>query len=212
MLLTGFAVLVGLAVGLALPARRHHRSKPRLRWLILLAGGLVLQVLAASMVGWWSTAIVLLAYGALIAFALGNLQLPGTGVLSIGLAMNALVIGVNGSMPVHSNALVAAGVVRAEELDRVSLQGHRRLETSSTRLTFLDDRIPVPATGQVVSFGDLVLAVAAADIVANFARRRRQWPGVHAAPVIDLREEKVRAARQVRPARVRARATETIHA
>lgn len=212
MLLTGFAVLVGLAVGLALPARRHHRSRPHLRWPILLASGVVLQVVAAGTSGWVSTAGILLAYGSLIAFALGNLQVPGTGVLAIGLGMNALVIGVNGSMPVHPQGLVAAGVVRSDEITRVSLQGHRRLETGSDRLSFLDDRIPVPATAQVVSFGDLVLAIAAADIVANLARRRRQWPGSHAAPVIDLREETVRAAKQVRPARVPARVPESIHA
>lgn len=212
MLLTGCAVLVGLAIGLALPARRHHRSRPRLRWLVLLASGLVLQVVAAGLDGWAPRAVVLVAYGALITFALGNLQVPGTGVLAIGLAMNALVIGVNGSMPVQANALVGAGVLRADELDRVVLQGHRRLEARGDRLTLLDDRIPLPAAGQVVSFGDLVLAVAAADIVANFSRRRRQRPGVHAAPVIDLREEKVRAAKQVRPARVAERVGASIHA
>lgn len=189
MILTGVAVLIGLMIGVALPARRQRFARPKLRALPVLALGVVVQVIATGIDGGQGLALVLAAYGALLAFAFSNIHVPGTGILALGLAMNALVIAVNGSMPVHPAALVDAGVITADEVGTVSLSGHRHLEKRDDWLTFLDDRIPLPLGAQVISFGDLVLAVAAADVVAHIARRRRQQPGAHAIRVIDLRHE-----------------------
>lgn len=184
MLITGVAVLVGLIVGVALPPRPSHVARPVPRWLWLLALGVVAQVSAASIGGRPGLALVLGAYAMLIVFALRNSHVSGTGVLAIGLALNALVVAVNAGMPVHPQSLVDAGVVHGDQLATVGLLGHRHLEAGD-HLMILDDRIPLPPARQVLSFGDLIIAVAAADVVAHVSRRRRRALAV--TPVVDLR-------------------------
>jgi len=72
-------------------------------------------------------------------------------------------------MPVSARALEAADVPAGE------LHGARHAEGSNDELTILGDIIPVG--GQVVSYGDLIIAVATADVIANLVRRqRRQLP------------------------------------
>jgi hypothetical protein len=143
-------------------------------------------VSAASIGGRPGLALVLGAYVVLIGFALRNSHVPGTGVLAIGLALNAVVVGVNAGMPVHPQSLVDAGVVHRDQLDTAGLVGHRHLEAAD-HLTILDDRIPLPPARQVLSFGDLIIAVAAGDVVAHVSRRRRRTAAATVAPVVDLR-------------------------
>lgn len=188
MLLTGVAVLVGLVLGPLLPARRNRFARPQLNAIGLLVVGVAFQLVGSQVTGRPGLALVLLSYAAILRFALRNVHIPGTIVLSIGLLMNATVIAANGAMPVHAEALVDANVVDRSDLDAVSLGGHRHLERMDSRLTFLDDRVPLPIGSRVVSFGDLVLAFAAADIVTHLSRRRRRRPPAHLKVVIDLRE------------------------
>lgn len=181
MLLAGLAILFGLIVGLVLPPRPHRFARLTMGWLPLLAAGIAGQIVASGVDGRGGRALLLVAYGSLVAFALANLHVPGTGVVAIGLALNALVIALNGGMPVHPQALVDAGVIERGELPTVTLAGHRHLEDAD-RLTILDDRVPMPLGRQVVSFGDLILAVGAADVVAHISRRRRRRLAHAAAP------------------------------
>jgi len=195
-LTTGLAVLVGLVVGLSLPVRRNHYARLRPRGLGVFAVGVVAQIVASHVTGRPGFTLLLLAYAALIVFALLNVHIPGAFVLAFGLAMNLAVIAVNVGMPVHPRALVDAGVIRADELPTVSLNGHRHFEGRDDELTFLDDRIPLPIASQALSFGDLVLAFGAADVVAHIVRRRRGQ--VHVPQhMIDLREPR---ATRTRPA------------
>ena len=187
MLITGVAVLVGLVIGVALPARPSRAARPVPRWLWLLGLGVVAQITAASVDGGAGLALVLVAYGVLIAFAAINGHVPGTGVLAIGLALNALVVALNGGMPVHRQSLVDAGVVPADQLGVVQLLGHRHLEDGD-RLTIIDDRIPLPPARQVLSFGDLIIAVAAADVVAHVSRRRRRGAALTRV-VVEVRDD-----------------------
>jgi hypothetical protein len=197
-LLTGVAVLVGLVLGPLVPARRNRFARPQLHGLLLLVAGVVLQLLGSQISGKPGLALVLFSYAALIGFALRNVHIPGTVVLAIGLLMNVTVIAANGAMPVHRAALIDADVVNRDDVEGVSLTGHRSLERPDSRLTALDDRIPLPIGSRVVSFGDLVLAIATADIVTHMGRRRRRRQP--APPSVDLRVPRPQPQARPKPA------------
>jgi hypothetical protein len=172
MLVTAVAVFVGIVAGGLQPPVGHRFARPKVKWPALLVTGVALLAVGTRVdgdTGLWS---VLVGYAVLLIGGAVNIHLVGMGVLFLGLATNALVIALNGGMPVRMDALVRAGV--AEPGDAVTLSGHRLLEDDESRLSFLDDRIPLPAGGQVISFGDLVLAVGLADATAHITRRRRR--------------------------------------
>jgi hypothetical protein len=182
MLLTAAAVLIGLGIGLALPPRTTRFARPRIRLLPLLVLGVVGQLVANRMTGHGATVLGLVAVSLLVGFALANLHLTGMGVMAIGLGLNLLVMMMNSGMPVSARALEAANVPIGE------LQGARHVEGANDELTVLGDIIP--AGGLVVSYGDLIIAVATADVIANLMRRqRRQLPSAAsittASPVQD---------------------------
>lgn len=147
---TTVALVIGVAVGLAGGGRLANIGRRSFRAWPILAVGVMLQVLPSPTALTWS-------YVFLVAFALLNVRVPGMGLLAAGLALNALVVGVNGGMPVHDGD--------------PGLSGKHHAEHTGDRLTFLDDRIPVDPLGEVLSFGDLVLAVGLAVTTANLVRK-----------------------------------------
>jgi len=144
--------------------------------------GAAAQAFAVGLSGRGAVAVTAGGLVLLNVFAVANLHLTGMGVLAIGLAANLLVITVNGGMPVREKALVAAGLASSADVASVQLDGARHVESSSDYLMPLADIIPIPAFDAVVSFGDLIVAVALADVVAHLVRRQRKRE-----PVIDLR-------------------------
>jgi len=182
MLLTAVAVFMGLGIGLVLPPRTTRFARPRIRLWPLLAAGVVGQVVANRMTGTGAVVLGLVALSLLVGFALANLHLTGMGVMAIGLGLNLLVMLMNGGMPVSARAVRAADVPAGE------LHGARHVEKSGDGFTVLGDIIPVG--GQVVSYGDLIIAIATADVIAHLVRRqRRQLPSAAsitmASPVHD---------------------------
>lgn len=172
MLLTIGSLVLGLGLGLALRPRTTRFARPKVRaveWLIL---GVVGQVVASFLTDSAALIVTLLALAILIAFALANLHLIGMGVITFGLCCNLLVIALNSGMPVRERSLVAADVVAASDITTLGLRGARHLERPGDRLTVLGDIIPM--RGQVVSYGDLIIAVATVDVVMHLARRQRR--------------------------------------
>lgn len=147
---TTVALVVGLVAGVAAGGRLSNIGRRSFRAWPLVAAGIVLQMAPTA------TTLVL-SYLCLLAFALVNLRTPGVGLIACGLALNALVVWVNDGMPVHNGD--------------PALSGKRHAETSDDRLTFLDDRVPVDPLGEVLSFGDLVLAVGLTATTASMVRR-----------------------------------------
>jgi hypothetical protein len=96
------------------------------------------------------------------------------GVVFVGIALNVLVIGVNGGMPVRDDAIVAAGIVPREEIDALDFGSKRHRETDDDRLTVLGDIVPVPFAEEVLSFGDLAMSVGVATVLANLLRKQRR--------------------------------------
>ena len=154
------AVVVGVLAGYATGGRLRHLSGHRMEMWPLLVIGVVLQAFAPNGV------VLVAALLCLLAWCLANVHLVGMAVVAVGLALNALVIVVNGAMPVRPAALARADVDAAVE-------GTRRLEEPGDRLTFLGDVLPVRPLHMAVSFGDLIVAVGAADAVVHLMRRRR---------------------------------------
>jgi hypothetical protein len=141
----------------------------------LLVGGVVGQLVAAQLNGNTAVLLAVASLAGLVGFSVANLHLTGMGVMMIGLSVNLFAIMANGGMPVSARALVAAKIVNADEVAHVELRGARHLESPFDAITVLGDIIPMRR--QVVSFGDLIIAVATADVVAHLARRQRRRQG-----------------------------------
>jgi hypothetical protein len=182
--LTVAALAVGLALGLAAGGRPRYLARRRIRWWWLLVAGLLLQV-AAGRVGSpvAATAAFVAAYACLLAFVYANRLLVGTGVIAAGLVMNAAVVAVDGGMPVSPPAIVAAGLSPPGLPVLPPADPKHHLQRPGDHLTFLDDRDALPWGHQVVSAGDLVLALGLGDTAfhltqpAGTAARRRRTGG-----------------------------------
>jgi hypothetical protein len=179
---TGLALVLGALIGGATGGRPRYLGHHRLRgwWLVVLGFGL--QVAAGRLdAGSLGTVLALVGAAALVAFAALNPHLVGIGVVAAGVIANALVIGVNDGMPVRPSAVVAAQVATRAEEPFLGYGPRHHRETSQDTLAFLADNIPIPAFREVVSFGDLILAVGVADTIAHLLRPGGRHAGI-AAP------------------------------
>lgn len=172
MLFTAVAVAVGIAVGLLTGGRLHHLGERTFHAVPLLVGGVALQLLSGVLTD-ISVALVLLSYVLLLAFCAMNLRLVGMGIVLVGLALNSLVIGVNGGMPVRRSAVVAAGIAGYDDIPEIRLKGKRHFEDDDDRLMFLADIIPIPGLQEVLSIGDVVMSVGVANVLAHLLRPPR---------------------------------------
>jgi hypothetical protein len=170
------AAALGVCAGYATGGRLSNvGGRPVRRWPLLVAGAVLPLLAETSLADSVSLACVLGGLGCLLAFCVVNLHLTGMGVVAVGLGLNALVMTVNGAMPVRPAALVTAGVVDdAAEARTLDLGARRRLERPGDHLTVLGDTLPVRVLRQAVSFGDLVIAAGTADVVAHLMHRRRR--------------------------------------
>lgn len=190
MALVVVAVVIGAVAGRALrPLRYRHLGRPRLRWLPVLAAGVLASVAADRLDGSTAVAVAIAGQAALVAGAAANLHLVGAGILAIGLALNLVSMAVDGGVPVRRGAVVAAGLLEPAELEGATVDGPRHFERDDDRLPALGDALPIEALGTVVSFGDLIVVVGIADTVAHAARRRRRARAHQRdTVVIDLRD------------------------
>lgn len=152
----GAAVCIGFLAGGSL--RPFERF--RLHWWGVALAGLALQgiPLASGVSRPVGSAVLVASYGLLGAFAWVNRRLPAVWLVMIGLALNILVIAVNGGMPVSAAALEVAGA-RAEGLAGTGTLKHHLMGPGDT-LTPLGDVIGIPPPiGAVISIGDVLLYV-----------------------------------------------------
>lgn len=121
-------------------------------------------------------ALLMASYALILAFCLANLSTKGFGVIAIGIAMNALVIGLNQGMPTVPIGNDNDGKRVEKEIEQTV---KHRPEEDDDLLTVLDDRIVLPEPiDAVVSFGDLVVSVGICELV-YFGSRRRRRRGAH---------------------------------
>jgi hypothetical protein len=171
-------VLVGVVAGLFRP-RPARFGAPRAVAVVFAAAGA--QIVSVATTGVVHTALLAtsLVLGALW-IAMQRRHLASV-LLAIGAGLNVIVVAANGGMPVDPGALARVGR-RDVDVTRGFLYKHVPL-TSDTRLSWLGDRIPVPIQRNVISVGDVLMAVAiclwVADSVGSWWNERRSAGAVH---------------------------------
>ena len=116
--------------------------------------------------------LLMASYGFILAFCFVNLSTRGFGLIAIGIALNALVIGLNQGMPTAAIGNDAAGN-RVEKPIEQSVK--HRPESDSDLLGFLGDKIILPEPfDEVLSVGDLVIAIGICELAYFGTRRRRK--------------------------------------
>ena len=165
MALVVVSLLVAVALGWARGGSLERLGGLRLRSRRLLALAFAAQ-LGGTLVGGPFHAVGLAASGGfVVAFLLHNRGVRGTGLIALGLLANALVVLVNGAMPVSVAAAGRAGVTTQPILN--GSDPRHELADRSTRLPWLGDVVPLPlpVRPEVVSPGDVLVAAGAAQLV-----------------------------------------------
>ncbi|MFQ6090270.1 MAG: DUF5317 domain-containing protein [Candidatus Bipolaricaulia bacterium] len=165
-----WAVLLGLLIGFLRRGSLVNLARLRLSglWLILVA--LVIQLLifplgsAEPLVKAGTAYLHLLSYLFLLAFIGLNWRYFEILLMGAGLALNLLVITVNGGyMPASASALRRAGLERvAAILEQGLPHGNTVLLSATTKLNLLGDILYVPSAvplANAFSIGDLLLAL-----------------------------------------------------
>lgn len=170
MVLVGLMVACGVVLGYLRGGRLRNVASVPLRWSVLVAVAAGGQIAVTGMSGLphsVRTIVLVGISGALVGFAWANRMLPGTGLLLLGFALNAMVITFNGGMPVSPAALLAIG----DGLTNVPTGPHHVL-TPSDRFWMLADVLPVPALRSIYSIGDITVAAGTGTLVTNLMRAR----------------------------------------
>ena len=174
MLLLIVAVLAGGAIGSFRRPVGAHTPRPAMHRIWLLGVGAALNAAAPLLDDRLATLALAASLTVLIAAAVANRHLTGVVVVGAGLLLNLMAVVLNNGMPVRQSALERAEAVEPGETP--ILDGPRHLETGSDRFGVLGDVLPIPLTREVLSFGDLIVIIGAADAVRELARRRsRRW-------------------------------------
>jgi hypothetical protein len=129
--------------------------------------------------------MILSSFILLMALVLLNRNRTGMWLAGLGVLMNFTVIALNGGMPVLAEAAAVASGFNVTVPDLSGSFKHTILDESS-RLTMLADVIPMRlgTLGQVISLGDVFLAVGLGRFLEQELRRPRRYfkRGAHAQP------------------------------
>ena len=181
MLWLAIVLFVSLTIAILRGGRLTNLGDIQLRawWLLLL--GLGLQVATWFLPDTeWSEAVgvtmVLLSFGLLMVLVILNRGQTGMWLAGLGILMNFIVIALNGGMPVLAEAAEVASGFSLTEPDLSGSYKHVVLDERS-RLTFFADVIPLRLgnIGQVISLGDVFLAVGLGRFLEHELRRPRRW-------------------------------------
>jgi hypothetical protein len=181
------AILMGILIGLLSGGSIRLLSEIQLRWWPLAIVGLLLQVVplgrGSEGTSWLPVALVAASYALLFVFLIANFRVAGVPMIAVGIGLNAVVIGLNGGMPVSDAALrsAAAGPVEYEaaraKLDEQGPPKHH-LASDEDVLSWLGDAVGLgPPIEQVYSVGDFL---ALGGILWLFVAATRGPPGRHA--------------------------------
>ncbi|HUH07231.1 MAG TPA: DUF5317 domain-containing protein [Egibacteraceae bacterium] len=163
-------VVAAMAIGYVVGGRLANMASVSLRGTWLLAVAVAAQGILAAVSGAGGPvtsvgpALLLTSHAALLGFMWRNRWLPGMPLIFIGIVMNIAVIAANGAMPVSREAILAISPDAAFD------PGKHRILEDGDRLTFLADLYPVRPIRAVISLGDVLLAVGAAQLVVALMR------------------------------------------
>ena len=165
---------------------RLSRIKLRALWLLLLA---VFAQLALEFVDFPVARLDDLGYGLLLAtyvlilaFCLLNRAVGGMTIVTIGVALNVLVIALNQGMPTKDDVVERGGRDVKEPIERTV---KHRPEEDDDLLPFLGDVLSAPGIpNQQFSIGDIVIGIGVAEVCFEASRRPRRR-GVYLEPAAD---------------------------
>jgi Family of unknown function (DUF5317) len=186
-------VLVGaVAVGYALNGTWVGLTTLRLRWRRMVVAAVLAQTggAAVGILGVTDARrgyVVGLAASAVCAaaFCVGNMHVPGVPLVTLGLALNALVVTLNGAMPVSIVAALRAGVPITDIA--AGYDARHTIAGTGTSLRSLGDVVPLPlpVRPEVVSAGDVLVASGLGELVVLGMMRRRVSPPGRRRAVMD---------------------------
>jgi hypothetical protein len=190
MLWLAIVLFIALAMAVVRGGRLSNLGDIELRywWLLLVALGLQVATAWLPDSSWaegLGLAMVLISYVLLMGLVLINRSRPGMWLAGLGVLMNFTVIAINGGMPVLAEAAEVASGFTITAPDLSGSYKHVLLDSSS-HLTAFADVIPmrIAGIGQVISLGDVFLAVGLGRFLEYELRRPRRYfrRGAHAQP------------------------------
>jgi hypothetical protein len=179
MVLAVVALLVAVALGYLSGGSLERLGELSLRARRLVWAAVLTQ-LAGTLVGGPAYPLGLVVSALLVAsFLVRNRGVRGTGLLALGLLSNALVVALNGAMPVSEAAAGRAGATTQDILN--GIDARHEIAGEGTRLRWLGDIIPVPAPfrPEVVSPGDVAVAAGLSQLVLLGMAPRTALRGRH---------------------------------
>jgi hypothetical protein len=181
MLWLAIVLFLSLTIALLRGGRLVNLGDIELRawWLLIFAFGLQIGTRWLPEESWAEPVgltMVLVSFVLLMILVLLNRSQPGMWIAGIGVLMNFTVIAANGGMPVLTGAAEVASGFTVSEPDLSGTFKHILLDEDS-RLTFFADVIPlrVGTLGEVISLGDIFLALGLGAFVEHELRRPRRW-------------------------------------
>lgn len=169
------ACLIGFAAG----GHWGGLAEIQIHWWPLAVAALAIQLIPPPANNMLLVGLVSASYGLVGTVVVRNIRTPGFAAVVVGLALNMLVIGANGGMPVSVSAVEASGQPAAAVELRAGNADLKHELSEDARLGFLSDVIPVPAPfRQVVSVGDVVFYLGLMWLVISAMRRRKEPPAV----------------------------------
>lgn len=182
MLWLALVLFLALTIAVLRGGRLSNLGDIHLRMWWLLPMAFLLQIATAWLPrsARWSDsvglAMILTSFVLLLALVILNRDRTGMWLAGVGVLMNFSVIALNGGMPVLEGAWEVAAGFSGEAMSVAASYKHVTLN-ASTRLSFLADVIPIRLAnqGNVVSLGDVFLAVGLARFLESELRRPVRW-------------------------------------
>jgi hypothetical protein len=186
-------VTLGIALVAVPVTRGRFRQLGRLRiqswWLLVLGLGvqvaLELVEVSADRIDDIGLGLLMFSYALILAFCFLNLRVPAMAIVTIGVAMNATVIGLNEGMPTRDQTIETQ---TGREVERpVARTVQERPESDDDLLPVLGQVVPVPDNpiDEALSPGDLVIAAGVIGVFIAGSRRRRPEATPESAPELD---------------------------
>ena len=181
MLWLALVIFVATTISLLRGGRLANLADVRLRLWWLLPLGFAVQIMPIFLpedAAWTpivGVALILTSYIPLLLLVILNRERKGMWLAGLGILLNFSVITANGGMPVLAEAALAAAGYQ-EGIQVIYGYKHVALD-GSTFLSFLADVIPVRlfGQGQVISLGDVLLAVGLGAFLEDELRQPVRW-------------------------------------
>ena len=181
MLWLALVLFLALVIAMLRGGRLTNLGDIELRswWLLIVGFGLQAATRLLPQENWAETAGLLMVLGSfllLMVLVIVNRDNPGMWLAGFGVLMNFTVISLNGGMPVLTEAAVVASGFTIADPDIAGSFKHVVLGPD-TLLPVLGDLIPLRLAGhgQVISLGDVFLAVGLARFLEHELRKPRRY-------------------------------------